>query len=479
MWKRIYGGLTLKIEKQLQDDHQMRLIVEVEAERMEASKRRAARKLAERGKIPGFRPGKAPYEIVRRHYGDEALYEQAVDMLVDELYPEVLKQAEVEPAAAGSLEDVEGNEAPKFTFLVPLAPSVTLGDYRSLRLPYEWSAPGKERVDEALEELRLMYATTETVERPLRMGDYAVVNVKADEEDHELSREGATVYVGKRDADDVWPYPGFARALIGLKPGESRSLKHKFSRDHLVKALRGRTITFAATVVSVRGVTLPPLDDEFAGMVSSAETLEQLRVVLQNVLEARSKEDYDDEYFVKLVDALREGATIKYPPQVLEHEVEHVLDELRQRLAAQGVELEAYLKTLQMDMPTFLSEEVEPVAKRRLERSLILEEIARVEEIEVDAEDERLETEFKQTLTELHLSGLDLRSIKARQDQQRLAGAVAMESASRLLARRTLERLKAIATGEAAGGGRRGEKASGKRGKSAAKAKRPVKKEKT
>ena len=124
---------------------------------LEAARHRAARKLAERGKIPGFRPGKAPYEVMLRYYGDAAVYEQAVDLLVDEVYPEMLKEAEIEPAAAaGCLEKIDGTETPKFTFKVPLTPEVSLGDYRAIRLPYEFQAPGPEKLEQALEELQQM-----------------------------------------------------------------------------------------------------------------------------------------------------------------------------------------------------------------------------------------------------------------------------------------------------------------------------------
>ena len=93
--------MILKIEKQLLDDHQMQLTVDVEAEQMDASKRRAAKQIAKRGKIPGFRPGKAPYDVIVRNYGEAAIVEQALDILVDELYPKILEEAEIQPAAAG------------------------------------------------------------------------------------------------------------------------------------------------------------------------------------------------------------------------------------------------------------------------------------------------------------------------------------------------------------------------------------------
>ena len=151
------GAETLKFEKTILDDHQAQVVVEVEPERLEAARHQAARKLAERGKIPGFRPGKAPYEVIVRHYGDAAVYEQAVDLLVDEVYPEMLKEADIDPAAAGTLEKIDGTDTPQFTFKVPLTPEVSLGDYQQVRLPYEFQAPGPEKLDQALEELQQMY----------------------------------------------------------------------------------------------------------------------------------------------------------------------------------------------------------------------------------------------------------------------------------------------------------------------------------
>src|SRR5688572_18635626 len=120
---------------------------------MDTYKRRAARKISERGKIAGFRPGKAPYEMVVRSYGEQPILEQAMDLFVDAEYSNILKEAEVEPGAAGSLESIDSLEPPRLTFRVPLVPEVALGNYHSIRLPYEWSAPVDTAVASAREAL--------------------------------------------------------------------------------------------------------------------------------------------------------------------------------------------------------------------------------------------------------------------------------------------------------------------------------------
>jgi trigger factor len=445
----------LKIEKQLLDDHQMQLTVEVEPELMETSKRRAARQIAKRGKIPGFRPGKAPYDVIVRYFGEAAIMEQAVDFLVDDIYPKVLEQAEIKPGAAGSLENIEELDPPKLTFRVPLAPEIDLGDYRSIRLPYDWSAPGEKELDEALTEMQQMYATTETVERSAEVGDYVMMDVKGerakpkDDEDRAtaLSRDGYALVIRKEAKDGEWPYPGFSKELVGMAPGESKTVKHKYPKDDADESLKGQTVKFEVTMKSVRAMALPELDDEFAKTAGQFDTLDDLKAALKNELETRSKAEYEDQYFLDLIDKIKAGANIKYPPQVVEHEAEHVLDDLRQRLTQQGLDLDTYFKMRDTTQEKFLEDEAKPVAIKRLERSLILDQLAHEEKVEVD--EGSLQSEFGQTLSELQYQGLKLGQVRGgKRGQQQVAEAIAMESASRLITRRTLERMKAIATGE-------------------------------
>jgi trigger factor len=432
------------LDKSILDDHQAQVVVEVDADRVQAARQRAARKLATRGKIPGFRPGKAPYDVIVRYYGDAAVYEQAIDLLVDEVYPEMLKEAGIEPAAAGSLEKIEGDETPKLTFRVPLSPEVTLGDYRAIRTPYEFVAPDPGRLDEALNELRQVYATTETVERPAAEGDHVIVDIQSDHK--ELERSEMPVMLRSGEHADEFPFAGFSSQLAGLKAGETKSFQHQFSEDAALTSPAGKAAELNITVKTVRNVTLPALDDDFARLVGKYESIDALKEALKKEIEARARSEYDDKYYAEIVDQLREGAQIKYAPQTLDHEAEHVVNDMRRRLAQQGLDLETYYKMRSTDSAKFIEEEAKPVARKRLERSLILDEVARVEKIDVD--NEALDEEFNSTLLDLQGQGVNLGAIRGgRQGQQKVAEAVAVQSASRLLTRRTLERLREIATG--------------------------------
>ena len=435
----------MKIEKTVEENHEAKLVVEVEPEKMDTYKRRAARQISQRGKIAGFRPGKAPYDMVVRTYGEQPIIEQAMDLFVDAEYSNILKEAGIEPGAAGALESIDSLEPPKLTFKVPLAPEVDLGEYRSIRLPYEWSAPDEKAIDAAVEDLRQMYATTENVEREAQEGDYVLVDVKS--ETPELNRTGFAAFIRKDERDAEWPYNGFAKELIGLKPGDVKTVNHSFPEDWEVEELRGKDAEMEITVKTVRAVSLPELDDEFAKTTGAGETIDALREAVKRDVETRSKTDYDDKYFVDLIEKIKEGATLKYHQHALEHEEEHVLEDLGQRLAQQGMDLDTYFKMRNTTREQFVDEEVKPVAKKRFERSLILDEIVRREKIEVD--NAALDAEFNQTLSALTMQGVDLGKIRGgRRGQQRVAQAVAMESANRVLTRRALDTLKSIAVGE-------------------------------
>jgi trigger factor len=436
---------NVKIEKTIEENHEAKLVVEVEPERLDTYKRRAARKISQRGKIPGFRPGKAPYDMVVRNYGEQAIIEQAMDAFVDAEYSNILKEAAVEPGAAGSLESIDSLEPPKLTFRVPLAPEVDLGDYHSIRMPYEWIAPDEKAVEAAVEDLRQMYATTENVERAAQEGDYVLVDVKS--ETTELNRTGYSVVVRSEGRDTEWPYNGFSKELIGLKAGDTKTVTHTFPEDWEVEELRGKEAEMEVTLKTVRALTLPELDDEFAKTAGAGETVDALREAVKRDVETRSKADYDDKYFVDLIEKIKEGATLKYHQHALEHEGEHVLEDLGQRLGQQGMDLDTYFKVRNTTREQFIEDEVKSVAKKRFERSLILDEIVRREKLEVD--NEALDAEFNQTLSALTMQGVDLNKIRGgRQGQQRVAQAVAMESANRVLTRRALDMLKSIAVGE-------------------------------
>ena len=444
----------MKIETQLQDDHQMKVVAEFEADLLEKYKHKAARKYSEHAKIPGFRPGKAPYDVILRLYGEEALLDEAKGLLVDDYYPQILDEAKIQPAAAGSLIEISETAPIKATFLIPLEPTVELGDYKALRKKYSVKAVAEKQVDEFINRMRKNYATAEPSENPAAKGDLVYLKLDAtltkpvgDEKAEVLKESPLQVIIGDNDPEENdFPYAGFGDNLIGLKEKDEKTFKYTYADDSKYDRLRGKEVEFHAVVESVKTLHLPELNDEFAQSLGEFENVAKLREMVRKQLESQAKAEYEETWFNEIYDKLVKEAKIKYAPQTLEHEMEHVVEAIEHDLSHQHMELDTYLKTLKKDKATWMEEEVKPAAKQRLERSLVLDELAKAEKIEVKNED--LQEEFKNMIGEMSY-GSDIKKLQKQMKNEQFTQAVAMQAATRLLNRNLQERLKDIATGKA------------------------------
>ena len=443
----------MKIETQPREDQQITIIAEFDLETLEQFKHRAARKLAGQVRIPGFRPGKAPYDLVRRTVGDAALVEEAVELLVDDQYPQVLKEAGIEPSGSGALEEVVSLDPPTFRFVVPLKPEVILGDYRSIRKEYTPEPIEDQDIDRVLKNLQQSYGTTEAVERPAQVGDVVGINFSAtvvNPQDGEtatlIENTPEQVLVSTYDDGTIeWPYHGFSLELVGLSTGDVKTFRHAFAEEEPAEEFRGKEIEFSISVTEVKSLTVPELTDEFATTVGPFENLESLRTSIRAELDTNKNRSYTQNYLRELVDQVIELSTVKYPPQMLEDEIHEVLHSFEHQLADQNMDLETYLKTQEKTRDAFIEEEVKPVAIRRLIRALVLDELSRAENIILDTDE--LMQEVSNTLQQMNQYG-ELNRIPKGVSRRDFTNALAMDTASRLMNEKIMNRLKAIATGE-------------------------------
>lgn len=443
----------MKIETQPLEQHQVKIIAEFEPEVLEKYKQRAARKIAQTSKIPGFRPGKAPYGVVLRLYGNEAIEHEAVDLLLDEEYQAVIKEASVSPAAPGKLDEIISTNPPKFVFTVPLMPEVILGDYQSIRKDYQPPAITEDRVDQVVKNMRASYATAEPVERPAQEGDLVSVSVKGEleapaegEEPLVIPENSVQMIVGENEFEvDDWPFVGFSRELIGMNANEEKTIVHSFPEDDPEERLRNKVVKITAKIQTVKSLTLPEMNDEFAQTMGEYDSVEAMRKSIRQTLEDNEKREYDNKYLTDLVDQVRGLSTIKYPPDVLQEEVDRVLHSLEDDLAERKMDLPTYLKTINQEQEAFIDSEVKPVARQRLERSLVLDEISHAENIQLDLDELKKETDS--TMKTLS-NDPEFKKMARGRKAQDLARGVTMESANRVLNRQVMNRLKAIALGE-------------------------------
>lgn len=431
------------------EDHQVKITVEVDTDSFESTKRRAARKLAKRAKIPGFRPGKAPYPVIVRHIGEAAILEEAIELTVDDIYPKVIESSEIEPYGPGTLESIPEMDPPTFEFVVPLRAAVELGDYKSIRLPYELREITDEDVDDVINNLREQQALIEPVERSAEAGDLVTVRLDAkrtmvDEgEDPKLiDNRSFPVVIDVDDETDEWPYPGFSQELIGTLKGDEKSIQYSYPDDSPFEAYQGLDVEFTIQIEDIRSRTLPDADDELAKSVGEFDTLEDLRSTIKENLEIQSRQSYEDEYDEQVLDEIVSFSTINYPPQMLEQEINIVLGNMERQLEAQGLDIDLYMKSREMDVDG-LREEAKPIAEDRLKKSLVLLEIAEQEEIQIDPEE--LQNETSQTLEQASrsLSEKEMRELTTKDSASNLVSNIMMD----LLLRHTRDYIRDIARG--------------------------------
>ncbi len=440
----------MKIETQFLENHEARLIVEVEAERLEGMKRRAASKIAGRVKIAGFRPGKAPYAVVVRQVGEAAIMEEALELLVDAVYPEIIDEAKIKPYGPGRLDKVASTEPLTLEFVVPLEAEVLLGDYRAIRKPYEAPVVSDKDIDDVIENLRENQAVIEPVERPAQDGDLVTVRLSATRKSVEegqpviLIREQSVPVVVKTasDEDGEWPFAGFSQHLIGMAASDEKVIDHLYDESEKSDLLRGVDAEFHVQVENVKSRNLPEVDEEFVHSLGDFDTVDALRDGVRKSLNAQASSSYNQEYDQQIMDEALQQTIFKFPPQMLAREQDEVIDDLTHRLEQQGYDIGVYLKSRNMEMDD-LRKELEPVAEKRLKQSLFLFELGKAENVRVNPDE--LEQESKSTLAYLTrtLPEKEARKFSNQETYTNLIGNIFID----MLSRRSMERFRDICRG--------------------------------
>jgi trigger factor len=441
----------LHIEVEHLEDRQDKLTVELDDQTFETYKRRATQIVQRGATIPGFRPGKAPYEIAKRYFGEEHILDHAVDLIVEELYPKILDEAQVTPSGPGRLENVQSYAPLTMIFVVPLIPEVELGDYHSIRIPYEPPEVAEKDVEAQLQQLRVSAAVAEPANRPAQEGDLVyfmfqeTLTEPAEGEDPLIYPETAgQVVIGQEAPNQLVPFEGFSQSLVGLSEGEAKDIPYTFPQDS--SPLAGKSAIAHVSIQAVKNLNLPELNDEFAQEMGDFPTLDELKQEIRKQQEEYALETYNDEYMDKVMAEIKSHATLQYPPQMLEDEKDYVRSSIEDELANQKMDLPTYLKLINKDITRFMDEDVSPVAHSRLENGLIMDKIAELEGMEIT--DEELDRIVASATTQANEP--EFREMfRGKISQETFANSLAIDVASSLLTSRVTELLRSIASGEA------------------------------
>lgn len=486
----------MNIQTERLEDQTARLTVEIDAERFDTAKQKAAQQISRKVNIPGFRKGKVPYRILLNYVGEAAIVEDAVELLSQEVYKEVLPQTDLEPYGPGVLTDVKSDQVvPTFTYVVPLQPSVDLKDYRSVRLPYEAPETDDEAVNRAMKNLQEQHAVVETSTRPAALGDRVSLDLHSyilgesdaeadaeadaettaehdeaadaeDEHDHEDGEhehdhdhdhghdhgdDEGTPYIHEHDLqlildDDDEPQPGFNAEIAGSNVGDTKVFVLTFPDDaDKYQDMAGKTVRYYVDVKKIENLTLPELTDDFAARVTKDEekplSLLELRMRVRENLVTMNDDNYRNEYVRKALDQIVEQAEIKFPEAMVVDQVDRFLQDFDQRLRQQGITLQDYMKIYQKT-PDDLYNDYKDSATQTVRRSLVLGDIANIEQLAVT--EERIDEQIEKMLGQFE---------EDRRDaiRQMFTGQANMRDSVRsdLLREEVLNRITAIAKGEA------------------------------
>ncbi len=442
----------MKIETHPLENHELKVEVEVTPDEFETYMRKAAGKISRQAKIPGFRPGKVPYEIIRRNYGDAAIAQEALDLMLEKQYEQILKDGDINPGGMGRVDKVDEINPPKFSLIIPLAPVVDLGNYRDLREDFEETTLSDEELNDAMNELKSKYATEEPTEGPAKEGQVAYVMLKAELEEadeesgsKDLIRERPfEVVIGKdTDAKSAWPYVGYSNALIGANPNDVIETEFTYSENAPLAMLKDKKAHFTTTLQSIKNIVMPEETLELAKNYGEYESFDAFKEDVHARLLDQKKRMQENEYIEKMVDKLVAQAEIKYAPNALEEEAQDMLNAFKHRISHQGLDLDTYLKVQKKDMEAFLNEEIHPNAESQLKRRLVIQKFGAEEKINLDVE------KFKQALSTFEENAAnEFKRAKTKKDRDAISNYVTTNAMNQAYSDTLFERLIAIGKGE-------------------------------
>ena len=451
-------------------EHNMaKVTIEVEAAKLDNAIKQAFNKKKGQFNVPGFRKGKVPFQLIAKEYGVEIFYEDAANILIPDAYAEAMKDTDLEIVSRPEIDVTQLEKGKDFIFTATFAlkPEVTLGDYKGIEVPKTRVTVKKDEIEEELKKVQEQNAREITIEdRAVKDGDILTIDYSGSvdgvkfeggtaEDQTLVIGSGAFIpgfeeqLVGKNlnetaDINVTFPeeyhapdlagkdagtaedqtlvigsgafIPGFEEQLVGKNLNETADINVTFPEEYHAPDLAGKDAVFTVTVKAIKEKELPELDDEFAAEVSEFETLEDYKADIKEKIRDRKKEAANTERENKIVDAAVEAATMDIPEAMIEEQVQQMTDEFAQRLSYQGLSMEQYLMFSGMDAQKF-ADDLKPQAVKRIETRLVLEAIAKAEDITASEEDFKAELEKMAGMYQMETEQLEKIIQGAQKDQ--------------------------------------------------------------
>ena len=383
--------MSLQVEKL--EKNMAKLTVEVSAEQFEKALTASYNKNKNRFNTPGFRKGKAPQAMVEKMYGVGVLYEDAIEEALDATYGDAVKESGLEIVSRPEIgvEQIEKGKPFIYTATVAVKPEVTLGEYKGVEVEGAKADVTDEDIQNELKKVQEQNSRLVAVEdRPVADGDQTVIDFEGfvDGTPFEGGKaEDYTLVIGSHSFIDT-----FEDQLVGKNAGEEVEVNVTFPEEYHAKELAGKPAVFKVKIKEIKSKELPELNDEFASEVSEFETLDAYKADLQKKLAETKEKQASAENENKVVQKVVDNATMDIPAPMVDQQVTNMINDYARRMQSQGLSLDQYLQFTGTTLDQ-LKEQMQPQAESRIRARLVLEAVAKTENIEVS--EETVEAELK------------------------------------------------------------------------------------
>ena len=377
------------IEKK--EHSQVVISLEANKEEWNGALKKSYNKNKNRFQVPGFRKGKVPYQLVCQYYGEGVLFEDAMNEIANEQYPEAVKEHDLKVVSRPEMDVQDINdEGIKYTISVYVKPEFELGQYEGVEVPFKDQVVTDEDVDAEIERMRKRNASLEEVsDRPAQEGDTVTI-------DYEGFKDGVAFEGGKGEGYNLKLgsksfIPGFEEQVAGHNVDEEFTIEVKFPEDYHAEDLKGADATFNVKIHAIKTEIVPELDDEFAKDVSEFDTLDELKADVRAKQQERADKDNKAGFENETVRAVCDNCEIDIPESMIQNEVEQMAQDQAARMSSQGIGLDMYLQYVGQTMDDF-KKSLEPMARVRVKSSLVIEKIT--EKIDPEVTDEEYNEEL-------------------------------------------------------------------------------------
>lgn len=428
--------MSLQVEKL--EKNMAKLTIEVSADELEKALQGAYMKQRNKISMPGFRKGKVPRQIIEKTYGAEIFYEDATNELIPKAYSEAYDESGLEIVSQPSIDVVQIEKGKPFIFTAEVAtkPEVTLGEYKGLKVDKVSNRVTQKEIDAKIQEEAEKNARTIVVEgRPVQDKDEVVL-------DFEGFVDGVAFEGGK---GENYPLtigsgsfiPGFEEQLVGAEPEKEVEVNVTFPEDYHEESLKGKEAVFKCTVHEIKAKEIPEIDDEFAAEVSEFDTLEEYKADVktkikeQKIAEGKAKKED------QAVEQAVANAQMELPEAMIDTQVRQMADEFAQRIQSQGLTLEQYFQFTGMTAEKMMGE-LRPQAEKRIQTRLVLEAVAKAENIEIS--DEKVEEELAKMAEAYNMEVEKLKEFMSDHEKKQMKEDMAVQEAVTFLAEQAVEK---------------------------------------